>query len=234
MNPAEFTQLVRGHTLAHKTFSKIFSIGFNKTGTTTLEGVLQLYGYSMPIQAEQELQLTGQTFAGNYEPLRNFVARYDAFQDLPFAQANVYVVCDALFPNSKFILTERDPEIWFNSMCNFHKKVFGLDSLENLTEQDVYHRFKYLFDGYVHISKRHFLTMVQNGQPTTRWDLLYNKDYYISRYLQRNEEIKIYFRDRPKDLLVLDITQTPDTTTICNFLDIPPQFSITMPHLNKT
>ena len=35
-----------------------------------------------------------------------------------------YIICDALFPNSKFILTLRNPEIWFESVCNFDAKHF--------------------------------------------------------------------------------------------------------------
>ena len=100
MKPEEFTRNIRPVVLSNKNFNKIFVIGYNKTGTTTMERVLRLYGYSMPNQQEQEARLTRQVFSTNYEEFKCFVAKYDAFQDLPFSQEQTYVVADALFPNS--------------------------------------------------------------------------------------------------------------------------------------
>ena len=127
MKPEEFTRNIR--PVLQQNFNKIFVIGYNKTGTTTMERVLRLYGYSMPNQQEQEARLTRQVFSTNYEEFKCFVAKYDAFQDLPFSQEQTYVVADALFPNSRFILTERDSEQWFLSMTTFTKKLFKIDRL---------------------------------------------------------------------------------------------------------
>jgi sulfotransferase family protein len=229
-----FTESVRPRMLAGKNFNKIFCVGYNKTGTTTMEGVLKLYGFSMPNQQEQEMRLTRQTFACNYAEFKSFVARFDAFQDMPFSQGDVYIAADALFPGSKFILTERDPQAWFRSITQYHKKVFKLDSLDSLTEQDVKTKFNYLYPGYSYENKKRFLTSFEDGQPRTLWDLLYDEDYYISEYLARNNRIKKYFLDCPDKLLVLDVTEEGDTARICRFLNIPEEFATAIPHLNKT
>jgi hypothetical protein len=85
MNAEQFTSAVRGIVLSRKKFNKIFCIGYNKTGTTTLETVLRLYGFNLPNQQEQEARLTRQCFSTNYLELSDFVRRFDAFQDLPFS-----------------------------------------------------------------------------------------------------------------------------------------------------
>ena len=108
MKEEQLTKLVRYAVISKQSYNKIFCIGFNKTGTTTLEKVLKLYVLDLPNQFEQEARISLPSLIGNYTKLLEFVAKYDAFQDLPFSQGETYVACDALFPNSKFILTVRE------------------------------------------------------------------------------------------------------------------------------
>lgn len=213
---------------------KVFGIGFNKTGTTTLESVLRYYGYSLPDQAYQEKMITRSTFDGNYQPMIDLVGRFEAFQDMPFSQGSTYMTADKLFPDSKFILTIRDPEQWFASLCQFHKKLFNIESLGDLTESHVRTQFHYLYDGYVYENIKRFLTDESDEQKEARWDLLYNKDYYIERYLKRNDAIRKYFSSREGALLVIDLTKEQTTKSICDFLEIPSNLTIPMPHENST
>ena len=53
----DFTKKVRAKVIANKNYNKIFCIGYNKTGTTTLETVLKLYGFHVPNLEEQQLRL---------------------------------------------------------------------------------------------------------------------------------------------------------------------------------
>ena len=157
-----------------------------------MERVLRLYGYSMPNQQEQEARLTRQVFSTNYEEFKCFVAKYDAFQDLPFSQEQTYVVADALFPNSRFILTERDSEQWFLSMSTFTKKLFKIDQLEK-TEEDLFTKFRYLFPGYLHSNHKRILTHFKKGiQAETQWGKIFNKRVLhpdVSRAEQSNKKI---------------------------------------------
>ena len=124
--------------LARKNFNKIFNIGYNKTGTTTMEYVFQQLGYSCPDQQEQEARIVKQLYLGNFKPLIDFVNQYDAFQDMPFSQGVVYSQVDALFPNSKFILTVRNKDDWYESLVRFQTngvlKNAEVDNIENATE----------------------------------------------------------------------------------------------------
>lgn len=234
MEPQEFTSMVWRETLASKDYSKVFCVGFNKTGTTSTEALLSLYGLKTPKQDVQETVLVKQTRKGNYTPLKNFVSQYDAFQDLPFSQGVTFIIADTLFPQSKFILTVRDSNQWFDSLCRYHKKVFRIENIENLTEKDIRDAFYYLYDGYVYDNISTFLTVIDKGKPRVRWDKLYDREFYIRKYEERNKAIQLYFSARPDDLLVIDITREKNTRRICDFLGIPSKYTIEMPHLNRS
>jgi hypothetical protein len=221
MQAEDFTRQVRARVLAGKTFNKIFCVGWNKTGTTTLEGLLRLYGYNLPNQQEQSLRLTRACFACDYTELKSFVAHYDAFQDMPF-------------PGSRFILSERDGDAWFDSLTRFYRKIYGLDQLDNLTREDVREKFTYLYRGYSLENFERQLTRYDKGTAELRWDLLFDRAFHIGQYRERNARIKHYFRNCPERLLVIDVTVEKTTRALCDFLNIPAEFAIDMPQLNKT
>lgn len=230
----EFTKLVKNEVDFNKRYNKIFCVGANKTGTTTLEFILKVLGLRLGDQLTQEARLTRQVLEGKYSDFYHFCSRFDAFQDLPFSIDEVYVAADVLFPGSKFILTERPAEVWFNSMYNFHKKVFHINDMKTLTERDVLEKFMPHIPGLSHYLKGRFLTKFEGQTPTVMWDKLYDKDTYIAHYEQRNQRIKKYFMNRPDDFLVLDITKEKDTSKIIKFFGLSEKFVFEMPHLNKT
>jgi hypothetical protein len=234
MTPREFTKAVQPRVIANKNFEKLFCIGYNKTGTTTLETILRIYGYNMPNQQQQEIRLSKSTFATNYSELTSFCANYDAFQDMPFSQGLTYVAADAIFPNSKFILSERPADAWYKSMCKFHEKILNIDDVSKLTEKDVIEKFTYLYPGYSYSKKRRLLSSFEYNSSKVHWEKLYDRDWYIDMYQRRNEEIKRYFMNIPEKLLVIDVTQEKTTRKICEFLNIPIECVIGMPHSNKT
>ena len=234
MDMNQFTKQVSCFAIANKNFNKLFCIGYNKTGTTTLERVLKTYGYKLPIQREQELRLTKTVFETDYTELLRFCDQYDAFQDMPFSQGLTFIVADALFPNSKFILSERDADSWFASISNSHKKLFNLERFDDLTEQDIFDKFLYLYPGYVYSHKKRLLTKFDSNGKEILWNKIHDYEYYIKEYKRRNEDIKRYFSDAPHKLLTIDITKEKDTSKICDFLNIPSRYIIEMPHLNET
>lgn len=95
---------------------KIFCIGFQKTGTTSLGQALEILGYRVcgPVGVTNpQIQHQALQWAQDRAP------HYDAFQDNPWPL--LYKELDALYPGSKFILTTRKPRSWLRSM----KKYFG-------------------------------------------------------------------------------------------------------------
>ncbi|WP_159079887.1 sulfotransferase [Methyloceanibacter sp. wino2] len=214
-----------------QSFGKIFCIGYNKTGTTSLEAVLKGLGFRMPDQAFQERLASHVLVSGKYDVLRGLVEHYDAFQDLPFSQENAYVALDAMFPDSKFILTIRDPDSWFESLLEFHKNVFGFDNVDDLSP-DYWHGAKYLHNNYVFEQHRRHVTKVNNGHVFENWADLYDRDFMISSFISRNNEIIRYFRDRPSDFLCLDVSQETDTSKVCSFLHVDKDNITEFPRLN--
>src|SRR5699024_6920924 len=62
----------------------------------------------------------------DFTSLKKLCKTAQFFQDAPFSFPFTYIVLDQMFPDSKFILTERDNvEVWYNSITKFHSKLWG-------------------------------------------------------------------------------------------------------------
>jgi hypothetical protein len=94
---------------------KVFCVGFQKTGTTSLQEALQQVGYKVAGVYGDDLPL--QKLREDYVEMGlELATRYDAVQDMPWAL--IFRELDRAFPGSKFILSERDPERWYKSISN--------------------------------------------------------------------------------------------------------------------
>ncbi|MEX2133083.1 MAG: sulfotransferase family protein [Acidimicrobiia bacterium] len=91
--------------------TKVFGIGFHKTGTSTLASALRILGYRVAGTFgidDADIGLTA-----SKQALR--IARdWDAAQDNPWPI--VYQDLDRAYPHSKFILTTRDSDEWLASV----------------------------------------------------------------------------------------------------------------------
>ncbi len=90
---------------------KIVCVGFQKTGTTSLGTALKRMGYSV---CGTRTDLTLPILHGNVTRIRTVIAGYDAVKDTPWPL--LYKDIDRWFPGSKFVLTYRNPESWYNSV----------------------------------------------------------------------------------------------------------------------
>lgn len=223
----------------HRTFNKVFGIGGHKTATTSLQTILQLCGLKVGDQVAGEMT-SFDARRGHYQPLVDYCQTADAFQDSPFAQGRVYVALDAIFPNSRFILTVRDPDAWFRSLESSTAKRHGVASggiTRALVEQD-----NYLFPGYVAEGHVHAYLLEppsyragEPGEAVVRWDKLFDRDHYIAVYERRNAEIRDHFKARPEQLLEIDLTKEETIQKITDFLGLPAEFgALPIPHMNQT
>lgn len=96
---------------------KVFCVGFQKTGTTSLQYALSLMGY----------RVAGNFSAkdlGGADAIRDrameLAPSFDAFGDNPWSV--LFRELDAAYPGSKFILTTRDPDRWYASVCKHFGK----------------------------------------------------------------------------------------------------------------
>ncbi|MDJ0729218.1 MAG: sulfotransferase [Crocosphaera sp.] len=93
--------------------SKIFGIGLNKTGTTTLEQCGRILGYRCTGVSRKLLEDV--ILRKNLKGVQRVASQYDLFQDWPWPL--IYKELDEMFPGSKFILTVRSsPEVWLESI----------------------------------------------------------------------------------------------------------------------
>lgn len=234
MDYAEIQKKALMYTLPNKNYSKLFGIGFGKTGTSSLELIFRILGLRVPNQQEQELRIVKQLYGGNFRPLIEFVNQYDAFQDKPFSQGVTYAQVDALFPGSKFILTVRDPDEWFDSLCRYNCKSNRVASVSEMNEAFYKDKAVYLYKNYSYENFKRYVTEVRDYKPVANWALNFDKAHFVDFYTRRNEDIVRYFDGREKDLLVIDLTREKDVSRILDFLGLPQELNFPVPHLNKT
>ena len=109
----------------------IVGAGFHKTGTSTLSAALKILGYR--VRGISRRPLTP-ILNKNYSKVQKMLKNYDAVQDVPWFM--IYKELDELFPHSKFILTIRDEESWYQSV----KKQIG--RLRSAQDEWIYGRGK--------------------------------------------------------------------------------------------
>lgn len=93
--------------------AKVFGIGFNKTGTTTLAACLRKLGRR---HTSASLELLRDVLAGRFASLFAVADQFDSFEDWPWPLA--FRELDSRYPGSRFILTRRrDAATWFDSLA---------------------------------------------------------------------------------------------------------------------
>ena len=98
--------------------NKIFGVGLNKTGTTSIAKALEILGFdsvhfvSKKGNIKNIIEKNGQ----NAQPLLNGIEEYDAYLDWNRPQTNhFFKKFDLQYPDSKFILHTRPMEDWIKS-----------------------------------------------------------------------------------------------------------------------
>jgi len=207
-----------------KNNKKVFCIGRNKTGTTSMVDLLEQLGFIVAPQRPAELMLDDWA-KREFDQLLTFVKyRGDAFQDIPFSLPETYKVLDEAFPGSKFILTVRDsPSEWYRSLVKFHGKLFGQNG-KKPTEADL-KRAAYVHKGYMLKCNRY----IYNPPPEDP----YHEPTLKAHYEQYNASVKAYFAGQPDKLLVVNVKDQDSAKRICKFLGTKKQLE-RMPWKNKT
>lgn len=122
---------------------------------------------------------------------QNILANHNALTDTPIP--SLYQELDKKHPGSKFILTVRDMDGWLKS-C---KKQFNQKSADKQSDA----QNSLFFDLY----------------GTT----VFEEDKFKKSYLDFVEGVNIYFKDRPNDLLTIDVIKGEGWEKLCPFLDKP-------------
>lgn len=206
----------------HSESPKIFCIGHNKTGTTSLQTVLNDFGFAIGFQGESEIIMTD-WIGRDFRRIIELCKTADAFQDVPFSLDYTYQIMDHAFPGSKFILTVRNnADEWYDSLVRFYRKIIGVN---RVPVADDLRRYEGGGVGW--------LWRFQQSVYGATEDTLFDKNMYKTYYENHNARIVEYFKYRSNDLLVLNLSDPTAMTQLCKFLGVKYTGQV-MPHLNKS
>lgn len=177
-------------TMSGKQIVRVFQIGFNKCGTTSIHATFEKAGHRSLHWKKGEIAKTFYNRKRNNKHLipkrwNNVVL----FSDMEDHEKGLYAymlfkILDRQYPGSKFILNTRNREKWIESRKSHRKK------RSNYLNIDKKRRAK---------STESIITLWKQ-----QWDA-------------HHSDVLSYFKSRPQDLLVLDI-ENSDGTELDRFL----------------
>jgi len=195
---------------------KVFVIGRNKTGTTSLKKALESLGYRVGNQRTAE-RMTPDWARRDFRRLISYCHSADAFQDVPFSYPFTYQAVDQAFPGSRFILSVRSSaDEWYESLVSFQSKRLEkrigerrLPTWQEIRDDD------YVWPGWGFQNRLwRFGEEVLNQEP-------YDEQRLIADYIAHNDSVVYYFRNRPGDLLILEVAEEGAMEKLCGFLGKP-------------
>jgi hypothetical protein len=183
---------------------KVFGLGLSKTGTSSLTEALNLLGIPA-VHYPHDERTYQELLAGHYR--LSILEEFQAASDIPVAP--FYAQLDRAFPGSKFVLTVREREAWLRS-CEVHWRLMD-EWLDNFPDFKRFHEF---------------------ACAASYGTLQFERERFSRAYEEHERNVRDYFRQRPGDLLVLDICGGEGWEKLCPFLelDAPP---VAFPHANE-
>ena len=118
---------------------KVFVIGFQKTGTTSLEYALEHLGYHVYGGDKNLMKFSDSDELKTY--IKKTLKTWDAVQDMPWPI--FYKELYEIYPEAKFILTIRPTDKWIRSVITYfasirvplHKKIYGVPCAEGYEDR---------------------------------------------------------------------------------------------------
>ncbi|PAU75366.1 hypothetical protein CK501_16570 [Halovibrio salipaludis] len=167
-------------------------------------------GFPVADQRQAEKLYDSFYFKGEYGPIIEFCKYGQVFQDVPFSCPELFKYLDKYYPGSKFILTIRDDEDqWYKSITRFHAKRYGSHG-KTPTAEDL-KCARYVRKGFM------YNTVKLHG---TSDDDPYNEEIMKAHYRKHNSDVYEYFKNRPNDLLVINVSDKNAYQRFINFIGI--------------
>jgi hypothetical protein len=183
---------------------KIFCLSFQKTGTSSVgiffeENGYRVVGHQEAVKNDWNRKWFDGDLDGIFKSL-DFRSS-QVYQDDPWWFLDLYKILFHKYPNSKFILFERDADDWYNSMV---KHWDGIVPSNGLVHSKVYHREE---DLYAVLDSKGV-----NPNANKEHNILFRtekeREHYKKQYELRNREIKDFFAHN-----------APNRIFICNLYD---------------
>jgi sulfotransferase family protein/glycosyl transferase family 7 (putative galactosyltransferase) len=176
--------------------SRIFGIGMHKTATTSLHAAFKILGLDSAHWKSVAWAKRCWDEMNEWGK-SSTLEKYYCLSDLPFTL--LYPELDVAYPGSKFVLTVRSEENWIESVRRHWSRENAFRDTWNKEAG---------FSRAIHAAVY--------GQ------FEFNREIFLSRYRQHNAEVKEYFKNRPDDLLVMDMDEgKAGWLELCGFLRLP-------------
>ncbi|HNP17776.1 MAG TPA: sulfotransferase [Fulvivirga sp.] len=104
--------------------SKIFCIGYNKTGTSSLGTALSGFGFKH--SSFNRIIYRNFYLKKKYDKIIWYTSKFESFDDLPWLKEDMIPKLDKAFPSSKFIYLHREEEDWIKSFESYSLKKKGI------------------------------------------------------------------------------------------------------------
>ncbi len=183
---------------------KVFGIGLSRTGTRSLTAALGILGFSVDHYPVDRATLETLERGDARFPQLD---RFDGISDITVAP--YYEDLDRLHPGAKFILTVREEQSWLGS-CEHHWA-------SRPAHQEAPRPGKAVAPEAheTHMAIRRFLRAAVYASYG------FDRDRFSRAYRRHLASVTAYFRERPGDLLLLDIASGEGFEKLAPFLGVP-------------
>ncbi len=172
-------------------FNKVFCIGFNKTGTSSMHQLFVEFGLRSWHGYYSHVPVTDPLFA-----------QFQCFSD---GDQHDFARLDRTYPGSRFILTTRRLDDWLTSRIRHIEQRRSIGATGPMREA----------------------YEANPGQAVQQW---------IRQRLDYHQRVAQYFAERPGDLLIINVCDSPDSAqavaTIAGFLGLRAPSGMRLPHEN--
>lgn len=206
---------------------KIFCVSMQRSGTTSVGDWLESHGFVRAgCPTSVRLGWTRMWMEGNYEAIFSspeFI-RADVFEDDPWWCPDFFRVVAKRYPDARFILLERDPDAWFDSMCRH-------SGGRNPGWTDVHAR---VYDREVDL--RDLLSRHPDLRPDawSQFSIVEHRDHYKAVYQRHGQAVRDAFQDEPGQLFSGCLDAPGVFEGICDFVGVPHDPAIPVPRTNAS
>jgi hypothetical protein len=202
-------------------FNKVFNIGLPKTGTASLYEALNILGLKT---LHNPREFREKSLRGEYQ--------YDDpdWQAVCNLSEHYYPQLDKAYAGSKFILTIRDVNSWLKSLEKQYGDSEGDEALPLLRGRVAWYSSTAMKRLLLRILGKEQKNINMLGRVQVFGTYKFSRERCAFVYQLHYKNALEYFKDRPNDLLIMDITAGDGWEKLCPFLGIREIPKISFPH----
>lgn len=205
--------------------SKVFCLSMQRSGTTSVGDWLEAHGlHRSGSPTSVRLGWTRKWLSGDLDEIFNSSEFIDTeiFEDDPWWCPNFYEAINARCPTAKFILLERQPEEWFQSLCRHSRG-------QNPGDSDIHARIYGREEELAQLLAEN--SDLQACTPRLL-SIVEHRSHYIEKYQQHIAAVRDFFKDMPHKFFYRNLEEPDVFPMICDFLGVQTDLSIVMPRSN--